>query len=325
MLLGAAVLLLVRGQARELHRENQKEWSVLPIAIVLAMVLSGTTLARAQSFEGLGFLPAPPGFFISSSAFGVSADGSAVTGNADVGGGFQAFRWTADNGMTALGTGIGGSGSQGLSISGDGAVIVGDTSGQAMRWTAATGIVGLGFLPNGFLSQAHGVNFDGSVVVGLSNNRAIPGDGTVQAFRWTKADGMSGLGYLPGNNTSRAMGTNADGSVVVGDSGLICCNVGGTGANLQAFRWTATSGMVGLGFLPGRNMSFANGVSADGSVVVGTSGTITGTITNPMTTSLQAFRWMAGSGMVGLGFLPGDNASQAMGVSADGKVVVGPV
>src|ERR1017187_6758342 len=51
-------------------------------------------------------------------------------------------------------------------------------------------------------------------------------------------------------------------------------------------------GSVGVG---GRDSS-ASGVSADGSVVVGT------------IASNQAFRWTAGSGMVGLGYLPGGNS-----------------
>jgi probable HAF family extracellular repeat protein len=68
--------------------------------------------------------------------------------------------------------------------------------------------------------------------------------------------------------------------------------------------------MVGLGFLPGDRNSYAQGVNADGSVVVGQGVT-------------QAFRWTATNGMVGLGFLPGGSISTALDVSADGKVVVG--
>jgi hypothetical protein len=38
----------------------------------------------------------------------------------------------------------------------------------------------------------------------------------------------------------------------------------------QAFRWTST-GMIGLGFLPGGSQSIADAVNADGSVIVGLS------------------------------------------------------
>ncbi|MDB9423458.1 PEP-CTERM sorting domain-containing protein [Microcystis aeruginosa CS-564/01] len=61
--------------------------------------------------------------------------------------------------------------------------------------------------------------------------------------------------------------------------------------------------------------STANGISADGSVVVGVSNSANGD---------EAFRWTQATGMVGLGTLPGGAfASIAYGVSADGSVVVG--
>jgi probable HAF family extracellular repeat protein len=81
--------------------------------------------------------------------------------------------------------------------------------------------------------------------------------------------------------------------------------------------------MVGLGYLPGVNGFFgfseANGVSADGSVVVGYSNGGNGFNGN----LIEAFRWTQAGGMVGLGVLSGGIASYANGVSADGSVVVG--
>ncbi|WP_277874339.1 MULTISPECIES: PEP-CTERM sorting domain-containing protein [Microcystis] len=81
--------------------------------------------------------------------------------------------------------------------------------------------------------------------------------------------------------------------------------------------------MVGLGYLPGVNgflgFSEANGVSADGSVVVGYSNGGNGFNGN----LIEAFRWTQAGGMVGLGVLSGGIASYANGVSADGSVVVG--
>jgi probable HAF family extracellular repeat protein len=71
----------------------------------------------------------------------------------------------------------------------------------------------------------------------------------------------------------------------------------------------------GLGFLGDGHYSSASGVSADGSVVVGQSGSNNG---------YEAFRWTQLSGMVGLGFLGrGNFLSGANDVSADGSVVVG--
>src|SRR5208337_4431920 len=89
---------------------------------------------------------------------------------------------------------------------------------------------------------------------------------------------------------SSPSGVSADGSVVVGLSS-------DTSGNSQAFRWTESVGMVGLGFLPGGVTSSARAVSADGSVVVGLSSDASG--------NSQAFRWTESVGMVGLGFPPG--------------------
>ena len=204
-------------------------------------------------------------------------------------------------------------------VSGDGSVVVGvsgfspyesaGASYRAFRWTTDSGMVSLGYLPGDNDSLAAGVSGDGTVVVGTSDHYY---NSSGQAFRWTAGSGIVGLGYLPGYTNSSALAVSGNGSVVVGSSGYQEY-VGGPG-NYQAFRWTAGSGMVGLGYLPGGTNSAATAASADGSIIVGTSSSASG---------VQAFRWTAGSGMVGLGYLPGDTNSVANGVSADGSVIVG--
>ncbi|WRH64462.1 MAG: autotransporter domain-containing protein [Fuscovulum sp.] len=72
--------------------------------------------------------------------------------------------------------------------------------------------------------------------------------------------------------------------------------------------------MESLGTLAGDNSSIAWGVNADGSVVVGDSGS---------SGEELAFRWVEGRGMESLGTLVEGFASIAYGVSADGSVVVG--
>lgn len=169
---------------------------------------------------------------------------------------------------------------------------------------------GLGDLPSGDVdSIGLGVSSDGSTVVGGS----VVSSGE-EAFRWRSATGMVGLGGLPGEEIqSLAFGASADGSVVVGETFL---TFSPELAGSVAFRWTQAGGMVNLGQLPGgTDGSFALGVSADGSVVVGHSST--GSDTG------EAFRWTQGSGMVGLGNLPGENYSYAYAASADGSVIVG--
>jgi probable HAF family extracellular repeat protein len=77
---------------------------------------------------------------------------------------------------------------------------------------------------------------------------------------------------------------------------------------------------IRLGDLPGDLfLSRAAGVSADGSVVVGASVSVSASGFQ----AFEAFRWTSASGMVGLGFLPGFPGSFATAASADGSVVVG--
>jgi probable HAF family extracellular repeat protein len=114
-----------------------------------------------------------------------------------------------------------------------------------------------------------GVNADGTVVVGVGNATGI----IEEAFRWTQADGMAGLGFLPGGGLSEAVGANADGTVVVGLG-----TASGTGTNVEAFRWTQAGGMQSVQTLlaakgvstTGWTLDDAQGVSADGQVIVGT-------------------------------------------------------
>jgi probable HAF family extracellular repeat protein len=179
---------------------------------------------------------------------------------------------------------------------------------------AAARLTPLGDLPGGtFSSYAYGVSGDGSVVVGSSSYSVL---GYTQAFRWTSDGGMVGLGDLPGAALwSNAFGVSADGSVIVG--------WGASASGFEAFRWTSEGGMVGLGYWPGESgvdpRSVANGVSGDGSIVVGES-------QFDYRYSNEAFRWTSGGGMGGLGSVPPPFFERvAAGVSRDGSVVVGYV
>ena len=116
--------------------------------------------------------------------------------------------------------------------------------------------------------------------------------------------GLGGFSSIP-------YGVSADGLVVVG----VCAE--------GAFRWTPGGGMVGLGDLPGGDLSMAAGVSGDGSVVVGVSYCYSG-----ITAPARAFCWTSSTGMVGMGTLPifppgMPGSSWAIGASADGSVIVG--
>ena len=160
--------------------------------------------------------------------------------------------------------------------------------------THAAELIPLGFLPGAEWSDASDVSDDGTVVVGSSSG----------GFRWTVESGMVALEDLPSGRSPRgAAGVSVDGNVVVGYAQT------GRG-RLESYRWTLAGGMKGLGTLKD---NVANGVSADGSVVVGSGSDLS---------SNQAYRWTRADGRVGLGGCC-DCCSGANGVSADGSVVVG--
>ncbi len=226
---------------------------------------------QSEAMIGLGFLQTGAYISSSSSASGVSADGSVIVGSAgkSVAPTPEAFRWTHAGGMVGLGDPLGGTGSQAIDVSADGSVVVGQASGLAFRWTQEGGMVSLGFLRGtGSGGAAFGVSANGSIVVGFAGTPS-----GVEAFRWAPNPDpnmrMVGLGILPGGRSSIAYDVSADGFVVVGTSEAYSGN--------EAFIWDQVNGMRSLrdvltnaGInLTGWRLYEARGVSADGSVIVG--------------------------------------------------------
>tara|TARA_Y100001954_G_scaffold143678_1_gene153057 strand:- start:17384 stop:19429 length:2046 start_codon:yes stop_codon:yes gene_type:complete len=264
--------------------------SLISLLVILQLVL---TIPPAKADDSSYGFEAIGDFTINN----FSQDGSTLVGHVN----WKAVKWT--NGKI---TNLSDDTSNAISISADGAVIVGYTkqnasSKSAVQWVNGTKKnLDLGNLRD---SLASSVSADGTVIVGWGSTY-----GTTKAFRWTESEGMVDLGYLdPANQESLAYAVSADGSSVVGHSRY--------GGNLQAFRWQNGT-MKGLGFLSTertqRSEAFA--VSKDGSVVVGASVNERG--------ATEAFRWINGT-MSGLGILDGTIQSFAYDVSADGNVVVG--
>ncbi len=114
--------------------------------------------------------------------------------------------------------------------------------------------------------------------------------------------------YGADDGFSYVAAVSADGSVVAGTRGLSL-------DTYEAFRWTAATGVVGLGVLTAESYSTTgDDISADGSVIAGTD----------FASSGQAVRWTAGGAWAGLGDLPGGGfESFGYGISGDGLVVVG--
>lgn len=204
-------------------------------------------------------------------------------------------------------------------ISADGRVIVGRGAGvherfrpSAYRWTQDAGLQEL-------TSNIRDTTF--SVRTRVSEDgTAVSGFGASAGFRWTQATGtvfigakLDGIDVISRENPlfmPNAMSRN--GSVVVGMNTVDPFQIG------EASRWTAETGLAGLGYLFNNGApeaSVATGVTGNGSVIVGTGFS--------EETYSEAFRWTESGGMMSLGILPGGRSSVAFGISADGGRIFG--
>jgi probable HAF family extracellular repeat protein len=250
-------------------------------------------------------------------------------------------------------------------VSADGTFVVGyaDQSGvqSAIRWTSKTVNTVLGSLTStAGPSEARAIDASGDTITGFATPNTARTEYHVIVWK-SGTWGATDLGAVPGTPpTGAARGISGDGTVVVGRTGE------GAITSHQGFRWTQTGGYQLLGYFnggPDPSLAYgtAEGVSADGSVVVGSAsdpndvavafrwtktngmqslGNLGGVASNAGANAantngsvivgaadgpsgLEAFRWTS-QGMVGLGDLSGgDFASTAYGVSADGHRVVG--
>jgi uncharacterized membrane protein len=152
------------------------------------------------------------------------------------------------------------------------------------------------------------------------------------------ADGMIVTGQTQTNRTYRLdLDTNSlvvlsslfAGSQIMQPSAMtpagdVIVGLDAKGTSIQAFRWE-NGVTVGLGALPGHTTSFASGVSADGSVVVG------GSDPFGLTFPQDAWIWDEANGMRALADvlaargvdLGGWHLWSATGISADGRFVIG--
>jgi uncharacterized membrane protein len=168
------------------------------------------------------------------------------------------------------------------------------------------GFIPLGDLPGGdFYSRASAVSADGSTVVGDSMSAT-----GFDAFKWTEATGIVRLVTFGTNGVTDATSVSGDGKIIVGN----------TYANLNSytdsdpFIYSDVAGFSSLSSCGCHGSSSKITVSDDGTTVVGS-----GANGNAF-----AFRWTAQTGPVSLGDFPGgNNISQALDVTPDGRVVVG--
>ncbi|MFO0974717.1 MAG: PEP-CTERM sorting domain-containing protein [Phycisphaerae bacterium] len=213
--------------------------------------------------------------------------------------------------------------SRAFGVSSDGTTVVGQGTGvfgnEAFRWRLVGGMQGLGELAGGsFFSTATATSSDGNIVVGWSSSSA----GNNDAFIWRSVSGvMQSLGDLPGGAYfSRAFDISNDGTRIVGSSGSVNGIEESWRMPTPPVPPAPVGPLIGIGDLPGGEFSGrALGVSADGSVIVGSSSSNASGRTNR-----EAFMWTQALGMVGIGDLTGGNFwSEATSVSSNGQVIVG--
>jgi uncharacterized membrane protein len=216
------------------------------------------------------------------------------------------FRWTAAAGVEQLGPQPVPGHMEAVAVSRDGSVVVGRESGYgpSYRWTRDTGFVQI---PRYYATGAvvgHGISADGNVVVGTAN------------FTWA----TQGFWWTPQLNVPRSInGATVDPSSVFASTpdGSVLCGSVSTGSGVVAMYWSAATGIVPIGDLPGGSVSaVANAISADGRTIVGQS---------RAALRYEPFRWTPEEGMVSLGGLPTGGNGGASAVSADGSVVVGSI
>ena len=204
-------------------------------------------------------------------------------------------------------------------ISADGNVIVGNRSfggtEEAWYWTPAGQIQLVPFSVAQGSASALSVTGDGKVVVGI----AISADTSQQKAFWWDRTSQSTAVFLPPYPLSSvpngwARGVSDDGTRVVGGVQ--------TSLNTQAAARWDNGGTPVLFSQAGNTIQAvsANGISPDGSVVVGSA-------VNTFTGKGVAFKWTAAGGVVALpnpttGYYAIDGAA-AIKVSGNGRVIVG--
>ncbi len=194
-------------------------------------------------------------------------------------------------------------------VSGNGTLIAGSclddaNFSSAFTWTGDANDETLTLPPQrGAQAGAYGVNANGLVVVGWSHDD----NGQRRAARWVNGSAstyptLASLEYF--HNV--AYRTDADGSVAVGLSQR-------TNEYDTAVRWSnTTSAPTNCESGGPHESSFARGVSADGDLVVAYG-----------TDESGGFTWTPSDGYQALQALDGGTDVRALGVSDDGRVIVG--
>jgi len=293
---------------------------------------------REKALEGLPLLPSAASCNVNA----LNGNGRVAVGDCQVNGLRTAFWWKPSIGTKALSTG---EESSATALTSDGTFVVGyarSSPGDArgVSWlngAGSTGYSGLSYAGMAVTCNATAVSDDGKLVAGGSESsngsprgvrwvdhvvellgsghgeiyaKAMSGDGKVivgygydpdAALKWTPETGLVDLPLPDGEDRGQAFGVSHDGTVIVGNSGS------------QALRWVSGGAPEALGIV-----GIARAASESGDVIVGNSGG-------------EAMVWDKARGarilsdvLFELGAdLTGWTLSEAVAVSADGRVVAG--
>lgn len=218
----------------------------------------------------------------------------------------------------------------------------GFSANQSWIWSVGTGAIAVPTLGN---SATVGITADGLTLGGTW--KKPNGDTEAGLLTGGVTTFLGNLGAQSGTSVTSFYAMNDDATAVVGLAWI-------TAGQAHAFKWTPGNGMQDLGAFNANRSSRANGVSDDGSVVVGWDEHSTGFRrpaywvgatefliadapgeawgTNADGSVIvgiledELFRWDAVNGAVKLGKLPGSvggDDAQGMSVSDDGDTIVG--
>ncbi len=193
---------------------------------------------------------------------------------------------------------------------------------------AASGLNAAEFVPLGPLTDGPddffplAVSKDGNTLVGFVGQFGS-GTGAI----WRVGDEISLLETPAEYPLSEITGISYDGNVLVGDMRTDDFRIGAS----RGFRWTRDNGLQDLGQLPEGSDQEVYDVSADGSIIVGSTTHYDAPHDpnggySPGIMKIVAFRWTQQDGMQSLGDLPGAQDvefSYPFAISADGSTIVG--
>ena len=164
------------------------------------------------------------------------------------------------------------------------------------------------------LSQLR-VSADGSTVAVTAAPDSPPWHTQEMSFLWTVETGLVGLGLNDHGLSVYARDVSGDGSLIVG-RGYVPGPQHPSNPFAEAMYWTDSTGWTSFGFAANFPGSIgANGISDDGSTVIGAA--------NPDTGDQYQYRWSEATGMVPITDSLHYQEVDLNDVSADGSVIVG--